>query len=82
MPDFIDLFFKLLAMFKPTKRSIICGDINIDLLKFNSISCIERYVNDLSNMNFTPFSVLPTHCVNNSFTIIDHVFSTFGSDCF
>ena len=32
-------------------------------------------------MNFTPFSVLPTHCVNNSFNIIDHVFSTFGSDC-
>ncbi len=55
--------------------------MNIDLLKFSTSCCIDSYVNDLSNMNFTPFSVLPTQCVNNSLSIIDHIFCNFGTDC-
>ena len=37
-----------------------------------------RYVDGLSSVNFIPLSILPTHCVNDCHSTIDHVFSNFG----
>jgi hypothetical protein len=80
MLKFIDMFFNYIAICKPSKKSLIIGDLNIDLMKFDSNSYVERYITDLDTLNFTPFSILPTHCVNNSHSVIDHVFTNFGFD--
>jgi hypothetical protein len=81
MSDFVDSLVCYLRIHKPLSRSLIIGDINIDLMKFDPAgnSCVDRYLNELNNLNFIPYSILPTHCNGGSPSLIDHVFATFGN---
>ena len=54
--------------------SIVVGDINIDLLKFEGHKDTTEYVNKLILNNFLPLSLLPTRITNSSSTIIDHIY--------
>lgn len=83
--EFIDLFFEFLAIYKPVSNSFIVGDMNLNLLNYNSDRIVGEYVNNLVNLHFTPFSIIPTRCTRNSSSLIDHVFTTLGfcdsNDC-
>jgi len=53
---------------------LILGDINIDLLKFDSHPDISRFIDMMISHNFQPLSVLPSRFSKTSVTLIDHVF--------
>ena len=50
------------------------------MLKFdsNSNTCVERYLTELMSLNFTAYSILPTHCNGDNASLLDHVFMNFG----
>ena len=77
MSNFIDLFLSYFSIYRPTKKSFIFGDDNIDLLKYDTNSQIQRYLNELNSLNFIP--LLPTHCAETFATVVDHVFSNITS---
>ena len=78
MREFIDLFINYFSVHKPKKKSFIIGDVNVDLQKYDSDNLVQKYLNELVNMNFLPFSIPPTHCGANFATLLDHVFANFG----
>ena len=67
-----------MRLVKPHKRSFIFGDLNIDLNKLDSNNNIQKYVHELENLNFNPYSILATHCNNNYASVLHHVFCNFG----
>jgi len=69
--EVIDMFTQLLGI---TSNVIIVGDFNLDLLPLFSI--LKCYVNILSDFNFIQHIVDPSCVVNQSATLIDHVFTT------
>ena len=60
--NFMDILLRYLALHKLKNRSFIIGDLNIDLQKYDSNNCVQRYLNELINLNFAPYSLLPTRC--------------------
>jgi hypothetical protein len=54
------------------KLSMICGDLNINLLNVNDPE-VKSYTNNLLAHNFIPTITLPTRITNNSLTLIDHI---------
>ena len=57
------------------KRCIVIGDINIDLLKYDSHSHTTEYINTLLLYNMLPTVLLPTRVNNRSCTLIDHIYT-------
>jgi len=55
------------------KNFYICGDFNIDILKMDSHKPSADYINSLFSMGCLQLITLPTRCVNNSSTLIDHI---------
>ena len=53
---------------------LICGDINQDLMKFESNPETGRYVDMLLTNNFIPYTLAPTRYTDNSATAIDHFY--------
>ena len=54
------------------KMSIICGDININLLDTKSTD-VKAYTDTLLAHNFIPTIALPTRITDHSLTLIDHI---------
>ena len=52
--------------------SILCGDLNIDVLKYNSCNSTNEYVNLLFANGFIQTINKPTRCTSSSATLIDH----------
>ena len=52
--------------------SILCGDLNIDVLKYNSCNSTNEYVNLLFANGFVQTINKPTRCTSSSATLIDH----------
>lgn len=57
------------------KRTVITGDLNIDLLKYNSNNQTSNFLDMLISNNLTPRITLPTRITHTSATLIDHIFS-------
>lgn len=72
--DIIDAISVLIDKYKH-KKCIILGDFNINLNHYDSNSNVKSYVEEFTNRNFLPFSLLPTRITSESSTLIDHVFS-------
>ena len=53
---------------------IICGDMNIDLLKYNVNPSVDYYLDMLLSNSFIPEIHLPTRVTECSKSLIDHVF--------
>ena len=51
------------------KHSIITGDINIDMIKFDLNDNTNEYLN-----GFIPTILFPTRVTNHACTLIDHIF--------
>ena len=71
LTEIIDMFTQVLSI---TSNVIIVGDFNFNLLSSSSIH--KRYADILSDFNFIQHIVDPTHVVNLSATLIDHVLTT------
>jgi len=56
----------------------ICGDINIDVLKYGNCDRASEYIDLLLTHGYLQSITLPTRCTNRSFSIIDHcIFNSF-----
>ena len=68
--DFLD---ECLNVAKNEKKScIICGDINVDLLKPDSTQT-KIYIDTILNDDTLPYITLPTRITSHSATLIDHI---------
>ena len=57
------------------KYAVIVGDINIDLLKFNSHEKTNSYLDLLCSQGYLPCITKPTRISQSSSTLIDHIYS-------
>ena len=55
------------------KHSIITGDFNIDLVKFDLNNNTNEYLNTVLKNGFIPTILLPTRVTNHACTLIDHI---------
>ena len=60
---------------------VIAGDINIDLIKYNTHHDTTDYVNSLLVNNFMPVIIMPSRITSKSATIIDHIYYYEGYNC-
>ena len=65
----------LLAIDKPKYEIVIAGDMNLDLLKYESHLPTSRYLDMMTNHQLIPRIVRPTRIKNRSATLIDHIFT-------
>ena len=56
------------------KDCIIVGDMNIDLIKYDTHQSTAEFLNTMLTYGFMPTILLPTRVTNNSCTLIDHIF--------
>ena len=56
------------------KLCLIMGDFNIDLLKSNTHSTSENFLNVLGSFFFQPHILQPTRITDHSSTLIDNIF--------
>ena len=56
------------------KDCVIVGDINIDLLKYDSHQDTGEFINTMLRYGFMPTVLLPTRVTSYSCTLIDHIF--------
>ena len=59
---------------KERKKCVIMGDMNIDLLKFESHRKTNNYLDNIFAHGFRPVITKPTRC-NSSATLIDHIYT-------
>ena len=79
--QFLDLFNTLLSDLSNAKMDIfMLGDLNIDLLKFNSCNKTMQYIDTLFSYGFLQVITKPTRCTNTSATLIDHCITNVISD--
>ena len=57
---------------KENKLTVVCGDININLLQQNSLH-VKQYTDTLLSHNFMPMITLPTRITDHSVTLLDHI---------
>ena len=55
-------------------RTIVLGDLNIDVLKVTEHKDTANYVDQLLTRNLLPVSMLPSRITSRSTTLIDHVY--------
>ena len=71
---FTDTLNELLDIInKEKKYAIIMGDMNIDLLKFETNECVNRYIEVVFSNGFIPAITKPTRIGETSATLIDHM---------
>ena len=56
------------------KHSIITGDFNIDLIKFDLNDNANEYLNVVLKNGFIPTILLPNRVTNHACILIDHIF--------
>ena len=56
------------------KHSVITGDFNIDLIKFDLNNNINDYLNTILQNSFVPTILLPTRVTDHTCTLIDHIY--------
>jgi len=73
--DFSKLLEQNLCQLANSRHScVIAGDLNIDLCKYSTHGPTKDYINNLLSNNFLPHIIMPTHFIDNSSTIIDHIY--------
>ena len=70
------LLTKLTKASKTTADVILCGDLNIDLLKIESDASISNFYDSLSSHSLLPMISKPTRITDDTFSLIDNIFVT------
>ena len=71
---FLDEMNSVLSRITATGRKVyILGDFNIDLLKIDQHKPTAKYVNSLFSLGCLELMTIPTRCIHNSSTLIDHI---------
>ena len=60
---------------KPGSEIVIAGDMNLDLLKYESHLPTSRYLDIMTNHGLIPRIIRPTRIKNQSASLIDHIFT-------
>jgi hypothetical protein len=60
---------------RENKKAVILGDMNIDLLKYNSLNYVNEFVDNIVARSFVPKILKPTRVSNTSATLIDHIYT-------
>ena len=69
-------FSTYLSLIKNRKRiSFICGDFNINLLSLDTRQHYNNFYDRVTPKSFFPKITLPTRIQNESYTLIDNIFS-------
>ena len=68
----------LLQVKKSNLPCFIAGDVNIDLVKYNSHNPTSNYLDNLLMYNYVPTIVMPTRITDKSATLIDHIYYSPG----
>ena len=66
-------FERLVAKFDKKRHWILSGDININLLHYDTDD-VQKYLTTLLSFKFRPAIILPTRITSHSKTCIDHIF--------
>ena len=74
VPHFNESLDKCLKKFEKNNMFIIGGDINIDLLKADTITT-QNYLTTMLSNNLIPKITIPTRFTDRSTTLIDHIFA-------
>ena len=53
----------------------IMGDLNVDLLQYNKKCKVNVFLDDMFSVGFVPVILKPTRIMDNSFTLIDHIYT-------
>ena len=73
MQTFID---QIETVIKNVKKSIfLCGDLNIDLLKYNDNTPTKNFVDMMFSLGLYPLIDKPTRITDHSATLIDNIFT-------
>jgi len=79
--DFLDKLDVTIAKLSATSsKYYICGDFNIDLLKYHENKRVEAYVHMLHSYGCYIVPNYPTRDTPNSSTLIDHIYTNNASD--
>ncbi len=70
------------SLLDDNKNFYLFGDINIDVLNYNSNLRVTEYVDLLFSYGLLQIITKPTRCTHNSATLIDHVITNFKSDVY
>ena len=74
LKQFTDKFTKYIESLG--KRELyICGDFNIDILKYNTHVDTKQFVDEMFTMGFSPIINKPTRITSTSATIIDNIWT-------
>ena len=65
----------LLKLNKENKEIYICGDFNINLLKYDEDIVVQEFYNLMTLHVFIPQITLPTRITDSSMTLIDNIYS-------
>ena len=57
---------------------LVCGDINVNLLKYLSHKETKDFIDNIIIQNFLPISVLPTRITETTASLIDHFYYSDG----
>ena len=57
----------------------LCGDFNVDLLKYDKHAETNEFIDSLSSYMYLPYILHPTRVTGHSQTIIDNIFSNYVS---
>ena len=73
----------LFKLNKENKEIYICGDFNINLLKYDEDIAVQEFYNLMTSNGFIPQITLPTRITDSSMTLIDNIYSnTFLNNTF
>jgi exonuclease III len=70
--QFTELLLNTLSSFDPSHEIILLGDMNIDVLKYDSSTQVSSYIDALFASGFLQTITKPTRCTSHSATLIDH----------
>ena len=74
--QFLDKYEEILRVICRSK-CIVCGDFNLDLLKYENSKTVEAYVNLSFQFSLFPFVNRPTRVSTHSASVIDHIWCNF-----
>ena len=81
--NFSELFSNTVScLIDDQKQFYLIGDLNIDVLKYNSNARATDFINLLFSFGLLQVITKPSRCTDNSATLIDHVITNCYSDCF
>ena len=63
-----------------TKKLILLGDFNIDLLKYSIHQETTDFLDEMIIRNLIPHITSPTRVTHNTATLIDHIFSNIPTE--